>query len=150
MTSKRAALACRMAALQGLGSRAGRSSFFPSASEDAGEAPSRAAGAPVKAPVAAPKAPQLAASHQRRGSVSDTRRPVHSQNSSAVRAWRFPSSRRFLWDRTPVAPCIHLHPQVCGKLSCSECMLNLPYTCQLTGVSAYCCGKAAGFHSTWS
>ncbi|KAL3156693.1 hypothetical protein ABBQ38_000969 [Trebouxia sp. C0009 RCD-2024] len=33
------------------------------------------------------------------------------QSSSAVRAWRFPSSRRFLWDRTAVGPCIQLQAQ---------------------------------------
>lgn len=39
-------------------------------------------------------------------------RATYGQSSSAVRAWRFPSSRRFLWDRTATGPCIHLHPQV--------------------------------------
>lgn len=39
-------------------------------------------------------------------------RSTSGQSSSAVRAWRFPSSRRFLWDRTATGPCIHLHPQV--------------------------------------
>ena len=38
-------------------------------------------------------------------------RATFGQSSGAVRAWRFPSSRRFLWDRTATGPCIHLHPQ---------------------------------------
>lgn len=38
-------------------------------------------------------------------------RATYGQSSGAVRAWRFPSSRRFLWDRTATGPCIHLHPQ---------------------------------------
>ena len=49
-------------------------------------------------------------------------RVSYGQSSSAVRAWRFPSSRRFLWDRTATGPCIHLHPQVPDKFNSFEAL----------------------------
>ena len=52
-------------------------------------------------------------------------RATHSQSSSAVRAWRFPSSRKFLWDRTAVGPGINLHPQVLKALQTHDAGLVL-------------------------
>ena len=66
------------------------------------------------------------------------------QTSSAVRAWRFPSSRRFLWDRTATGPCVHLHPQVICVKVVSLCVSNLG---TLHYNNVLCTGFPAGCHS---
>ncbi len=71
------------------------------------------------------------------------------QSSSAVRAWRFPSSRRFLWDRTATGPCVHLHPQViCVKvlwLCASDSSTLHDNNVLCTGFPAGCHSQAASF-----
>ena len=44
-------------------------------------------------------------------------------SSSAVRAWRFPSSRRCLWDRTCIKQALNLQAEV-GRC-CVECLIEV-------------------------
>ncbi len=47
--------------------------------------------------------------------------PAAAADSAAPTAHRFPSSRKYLWDRTPQAPVLHLQPTVRGSLQRSPC-----------------------------
>ncbi len=77
-------------------------------------------------------------------------RATHSLSSSAVRAWRFPSSRRFLWDRTATGPCIHLHAQVFQTQLAQMLQLGrlrrLKAALCCAGLSANCSAQAASLH----
>ena len=76
----------------------------------------------------------LAARINTTASANALRRAHLEQSSSAVRAWRFPSSRRFLWDRTATGPCLQLHPQVRDQAGTS--VVCTPVSCAL---SSPCC-----------
>ncbi|DBA99043.1 hypothetical protein WJX77_007957 [Trebouxia sp. C0004] len=92
-----------------------RSAYFPGDSE--GDASSRttvntSASQPRRRQDAAPPSSHSDSVINRVSFASAYRhKSAQVQSSSAVRAWRFPSSRRFLWDRTATGPCVHLHPQ---------------------------------------
>ena len=45
-----------------------------------------------------------------------------------VRNWRFPSSRRYLWDKTASGPTEHVHPRVSAHHARCPCMSDDPCT----------------------
>lgn len=105
-----------MAALAASQALQSRSAYFPGDSE--GDASSSttvntSASQPRRTQDAAPPSSHSNPVISRASFASAYRhKSAQVQSSSAVRAWRFPSSRRFLWDRTATGPCVHLHPQV--------------------------------------
>lgn len=134
----------RIAMLLDRASRGKKSSFFPgAASVDTCAAPSAVTSA------AAQKGFHLVATDSAQAAPAPARQSRQPQCSSAVRAWRFPSSRRFLWDRTPVAPCVHLHPQVdslCDMSTAVQAGLELLMNVAVrTDVFAYNCSQATSF-----
>ncbi|KAL0054114.1 hypothetical protein WJX82_004029 [Trebouxia sp. C0006] len=104
-----------MAALAASQALQSRSAYFPGDSE--GDASSSttvntSASQPRRTQDAAPPSSHSNPVISRASFASASRhKSAQVQTSSAVRAWRFPSSRRFLWDRSATGPCVHLHPQ---------------------------------------
>ena len=95
-----------------------RSAYFPVAAEVEASTSAPVCTAPrpeqdhnVVAPALQSRAPSC------RSFSTASQHTANRVSSSALRAWRFPSSRRYLWDRTATGPCVHLHPQVSGHIN---------------------------------
>ena len=138
----RTASGLSMAALAASQALQSRSAYFPRDSE--GDASSSttvntSASQPRRTQDAAPPSSHSNPVISRASFASASRhKSAQVQTSSAVRAWRFPSSRRFLWDRSATGPCVHLHPQViCFKVLSLGASGNILYTTTMCSVQAF-------------